>query len=225
VKPYLRKEPRRALLSFAVGDEYGELLQIARPSFEAFGEAHGYSVLTFTGSGSALERPPSWWKIPLIGSALRTYDEVLYLDADCVITDTSEDLGVPPRFWHAMVAHRTADGEVPNCGVWLLRREMRTWLARAWEMTQYTNHGWWEQAAIVELLGYGGRPLRAYRSPSALIGHTYWLDNGWNVHPRDTWGHETPRIMHATMLPDRAASMREWATQTATERGGAYVRG
>ncbi len=132
------------------------------------------------------------------------------MDADMVIVDPSEDLDVPDGAWQALVAHHTNDGEVPNCGFWLVRQPMRDVLQAAWAMTGYLTHPWWEQAAIVELMGYQGQPL-ALAQPTDLYEATHFLGAEWNDHLHDSGRTDSPRVRHATMWPDRAAVMRDWA--------------
>lgn len=198
----------KALVTLAYGGFYEELLEVALPSFQTFADLHGYDLLI--PEPIDCSRPPSWWKVPALLSALDEYDEALFLDADTVIVDPSEDVYVDPLAWQAMVEHHTGDGDVPNCAVWLVRRPMIPYLHTAWSLDRYLNHGWWEQAAMHELMGLGGRPVQRIFD-TELGRHTAFLDNGWNVHCWDSPRATRPRIMHATMLPDRVAVMRAWA--------------
>jgi hypothetical protein len=56
---------------------------------------------------------------------------------------------------------------VPNLGVFALRstRASRRLLYRLWTMEQYLDHKWWENAALLELLGYdiSSEPIRKLR--------------------------------------------------------------
>lgn len=206
----------RAIVTFAVGAEHERLLEIALPSFQEFARRHGYCLLTETPPAPDIPRPPSWWKIPALQAALDDHDEALWLDCDTVIIDPRDDVEVDLLAWQAVVEHHTKDGRVPNLGVWLVRRPMLAVLSRMWEMTRYLNHGWWEQAAMLELLGYAdGRPVQL-RAPTGLYERTAFLDPGWNVHPWDA-NKSRERILHATMHPDRAATMRRWAHESLTE--------
>lgn len=126
---------------------------------------------------------------------------MLWLDADVIVADEGRDLAdeLSPDDWQALVRHHTPDGEVPNCGVWLLRPAMRPLLEQLWEMTQYLKHPWWEQGALCELLGYGGRPL-SLLYPSELYARTCWLELEWNSHEEQD-PHPSPRFAHATAGP------------------------
>lgn len=199
---------RRALVSLATGP-HRELLDIAWPTFEEFADRHGYDLIE---ADTQSPRPPSWWKVPVLRELLTQYGEVLWLDADVVVVDPTEDLPVPVGPVQAVVAHRTADGEVPNLGVWLVRRPMIPVLDQLWRMTENLNHPWWEQAAMVQLLGYGGTPLRQQR-PSELLDKTHFLGPEWNRHVNDRTPCEHVRVQHATMHEDRAEVMRRWASQ------------
>lgn len=201
----------KALVSYAIGPHV-DLLDIALPSFHEFADRHGYDVVI--PEPLDCDRPPSWHKVPVLLAALDEYDEVLFLDADTVIIDRSEDLDVPADAWQALARHVTTDGEVPNCGVWFARKPMRPYLQQIWSLEGYLHHGWWEQAAMHQLLGYAGRPVTLV-APSELYGRTHWLDSGWNVHVWDQQATGRERVMHATMCPDRAAAMREWSSLAA----------
>ncbi len=202
----------RALVTLAIG-AHADLLDIALPSFEAFADTHGYDLIQ---PDLFSERPISWWKVPALKAALAEYDEALWLDADTVIVDGSEDLVVPEDAWQALVRHRTGDGDVPNCGVWFVRHPMIPVLDQLWAQTQRLNHGWWEQAAMMDMLGFRTEPRPAgLVHPSGLYERTHWLDRGWNSHMWDTPGAEQIRIAHASMQDDRATVMRDWAANGA----------
>lgn len=188
----------RALITFAVGP-YEALAEIARPGLEAYAERHGYELEA--AAPTMMPRPASWMKLPLLANALDRHDEVLWVDADVVIVDDELDLAdeVPAEQWQALVRHHTPDGQVPNCGVWFCRRQMLPVLEQLWEMNEYLLHPWWEQGALLELLGYRGRPVELVE-PTELTWRTHWLELEWNSHEeRDR--HPSPRFAHATCGP------------------------
>ena len=206
----------RAIVTFGVGP-HAEMLNVARPGFQRFADRHGYELKVAEPKPYG-DLPPSWWKVPLLRAALEVYDEVLWLDADIVIVDDRDDIELRRGAWQAMVEHRTGDGCVPNLGVWYVRRRMRTVLDQVWKMRgTYADHPWWEQAAMLDLLGYQHNPRPCGLGDStALYRNTQLLDAGWNVHPHDVNDIEWPRLMHATCYPDRAGQMREWAEEALT---------
>jgi hypothetical protein len=200
----------KLLLTFAVG-EHQPLLEVALPSFARYAARHGYELhVTECKSG---RRAPSWGKIPALRRALASYEQVLWVDADCVIVDPSEDLldHVPPEACQALVAHERPRGEaVPNCGVWLVRRPMLPHLKAIWESTRWDTHCWWEQAALLERMGYQIKHCTVRRGQSArLASATCLLPGSWNVTARQEGPHA--RILHAANQPDRLQLMRRWA--------------
>lgn len=198
----------RALISFGTGSS-AELLKIALPSFAEFADAHGYTLRVYEPDPDPFW-PPPWLKVACIQHALEEYDEVLWVDSDIVITDTSTDMEVPDDAWQAMAVHRTQDGHVPNTGVWVCRRPIKDSLRALWKMQDYRNHPWWEQGAVLAAMGYDSwaRPI-VLGNPTELHMRTHFLSTEWNSHPWDEA--EEPRFRHATMHDDRAAVMREWA--------------
>lgn len=198
----------RALVTFGTGPA-AELLEIARPSFEEFAERHGYELRIYEPERHEFW-PWPWLKVACLEDALEGYDEALWVDSDIVIADPSDDLPVGEDAWQALAVHHTQDGEVPNTGVWFCRQPMRAVLPRLWKMQAYRNHPWWEQGALLELLGYDSwaRPT-IFRGRTDLYDHTAFLGTEWNSHPWDEAEH--PRFLHATMREPRAEVMREWA--------------
>ena len=202
----------KALVTFATGTHV-EYLDIARPSFKAYAALHGYDYIE--PAPFQPKRPPPWYKIPLLRQALDTYDEAVFIGADLVIMDGRQDFAesVPAEAWQAMVRHATGDGDVPNDDMWLVRKPMIPILDTIWRMDKWLNHGWWEQAALLELMGYHVIQPTHLIEPTELYQRTHWLDNCWNVHIWDKVKPEHPRFQHATMWPDRKAVMTEWALE------------
>ena len=199
---------KRAIVTFAVGN-HQDLLELAMPGFQDYAGRHGYDLLVQP--PGEITRAASWHKIPLLLQALDDYDEALWLDCDIVIVDPTIDVAdvIPHEAWHALVRHHTPDGEVPNCGVWYLRQPMRHTLKAIWDDDRWLNHPWWEQAALMDRLGYHHHPAHL-SNPTRLYRHTHWLDLCWNSHEQND-PDPNPRFAHATCggVGWRAAVMRE----------------
>lgn len=200
----------KAIATFGTG-YHQQLLEVSLPAMRRFAERHGYEVFV----GDPLvdgTRPVSWYKIPMLLDLLLRYDEVLWLDADVVIVDGTADFDIPADCLQAMVFHHTPDGEVPNCGVWLMRKGIEPMLKEAWKQTDLIWAAWWEQSAILRLMGYAesARPCKL-EQPTEWYRKTYRLGNEWNSHPWDE--HPQPKIRHATMYKDRLETMRQWARE------------
>ena len=210
----------RALVTFAVGD-HARLLALSQPGLQAYADRHGYQF--HSRPPTMLLRPPSWMKVAQLLAALDWHEEVLWIDCDVVVVDDSSDLAdeVPADAWQAIARHHTPDGEVPNCGVWLVRQPMRPVLEQLWRMDRYLTHGWWEQAALLDLLGYRHepRPVTLDR-PSELYGRTHWLGLEWNSHEQSD-RHSAPRFAHVTPGPVewRTTVMRDYLTRQPASKG------
>jgi galactosyl transferase GMA12/MNN10 family len=189
----------RALVTFATGG-HRRLLDLALPGLTEYADRHGYRLLTDPPVPAA--GPASWFKLPALVDALHRYDEALWVDSDIVVVDGSADLAelVPDGAWQALVRHHTADGEVPNCGVWYVRRPMLGPLEQMWALRDhYRDHPWWEQAALMQLLGYRLAPAML-AVPTRLYRRTCWLGGEWNSHTSAD-PHPDPRFVHATHGP------------------------
>jgi hypothetical protein len=196
---------RKVLCTIAVGP-LAPLLEISRPTLEAYAERHQWELVVGT-QARADGRPASWAKIPFIAGLLGTYDLVMWVDADAVIVDGSVDIASELRLrkhLYLVEHHHAPSGEVTaNAGALMLRagRWTRSLLRAIWEQEDLVNHRWWENAALMRLLGYQIDP-----QPAGPLHRTRWLrrvrflDVAWNSMPH--WhGSPTPRITHYAGLP------------------------
>jgi len=201
---------KKALCTFGMGP-MAELLDISLPTFAWYAQTHGYDLFVPSGDQfSTMNRPPSWGKVPLIVSLFSAgYDTVLWLDADVVILDYGRDIAddLPADAPMGLVVHHTEDGAVPNCGVWIARKESEELLLSLWPLTGFRrSSGWWEQAALIAALG-GDPDATTVEVPAGRA----WaqLPYEWNPHRRDARGFADCRFFHATCFPDRKAAMLE----------------
>lgn len=204
---------KRAIITYAAG-AHEELLDVALPTYRAFADRHGYDLVV---GKKMTDLPPAWNKVPLLLEALGAYDEVVWFDCDLVVVDPSEDF--PPMAegkLHALVRHFEDCSEVPNTGVWRLRRDMEWFLQGVTRLEVFTNHGWWEQAAVLTLMGYSVPP-EGSRFPDTrcrCVYPTQWhavcefMRLCWNSHPM--YRSDKPRIVHCSYpsMPQRLEVMR-----------------
>ena len=191
---------KRALVTMGTSD-YAELLTISRPRFQAYAAKHGYDYIELVDDLPPVPapRPSSWLKVLPIAEMLEgDYDEVLWLGCDVLILDDTDDISeeVAAGMWQGMVAHHTDEGEIPNADVWLMRKPMAAYLRQMWESEKHINHVWWEQRAIMDLMGYGTQPCKCEK-PTDLYEHTEFLPLEWNSHESADRS-ESPIFMHAT---------------------------
>ena len=96
----------------------------------------------------AQERPASWSKILLCRDALDRCEWVWWIDADAAITNPAIDVRRYCDDSFDMIATKDANGL--NSGSFLLRSTpaAKLMLDAVWERTEFTDHRWWEQAAM-----------------------------------------------------------------------------
>jgi len=201
---------KKVITTFGLGP-MAELLDVSLPTFAWYAQTHGYDLFVPSGRQFAgNSRHLSWGKIPLIVSLLRGgYDTVLWLDADVAVVRHDKDIldDLPADAPMGMVVHRTEDGSVPNCGVWLVRAEAAEMIESLWPLDGFRRSaGWWEQAALIAALG--GDPDATLVDVPA--GRSWAeLPYEWNPHLKDSRGVADCRFFHATRFPDRKTAMLE----------------
>lgn len=187
--------PRKALCSIGTGPQ-ASLLRLARRSFVPYARRYGYDLHLLTDPVEAT-RPAPWGKVALLRDLLPRYDLLLWLDADVVIVDAGEDIAAhrdPDRFL-ALVEHRYDGLRFPNTGVLLIESGAAAaeFLDALWNADAYVEHRWWENAALLDLLGYDlDRPAPV--RPSTWRDRTQFLPNEWNSTVHDPASH--PRFRH-----------------------------
>lgn len=201
-----------AVVTGWAGTPFAEIAAHTLPLIERYAKRHG---AVFGAANLAGERPPSWQKVSAIYKALLKTDLVVWIDADVVVLDGSRWIAdqLPADKWHGLVEHATECGDVPNCGVWVLRQDMLPVLERVWDMHQYLGHPWWEQGAVLELLGYhvGEGPTSKRERPADLYDRTHFFPAEWNDHPHDARRAENARFVHVTQYADRLATVKRYA--------------
>lgn len=190
------------------GTLFAEIAAHTLPVLGRYAAKHGLTVECVNLAG---ERPPSWMKVNALHDALGRHDRVVWIDADVVVLDHSrnilDELGVG---WQGLVEHQTECGTVPNCGVWVADRRMRPVLEQIWNAGRNLHHPWWEQASVLEMMGYtvSDAPTAMLGEPTPLWHHTTWLGPEWNHHPFDARRVDTPRFVHVTQYQDRLDAVR-----------------
>ena len=173
---------RKVLCSLGAGS-FGEILDLSGKTFEIYAQRHGYD-LDVRRELLDPSRTPSWNKIPLFLELLTRYDLVLWIDADAAIVDPTEDIAdaLEEEDLMALVAHEYDGQIVPNCGVWVLRRDraVRRLLEKVWSHTEYLDHEWWENAALLVELGYRIEPRVEIARRSRMRQRVRFLDGSWN---------------------------------------------
>jgi hypothetical protein len=212
-------EARKALATIGTGPAARQL-QISLPTFTRYAARHGYDIIV--GSGDSAGRPPVWAKIRLLQRLIRIYDFVLWVDADAVILDPSEDIAsvVPEDAFQAYVVAtlRHRRGQQVLAGVWALRRDPRAsrFLDRVWDQTEFIDHFHAEQAAVMHVTGWTTEmPFVKQRSTEWDEG-TFILDETWNMVPYMPIGYAPGKIRHYPRPWTQKRRLFDMRTDTAT---------
>jgi hypothetical protein len=165
----------------------GPVLDQSRRAMTAYADRFGYDLVV--GDGDSCGRPGAWAKVPLLRQLLDTYAVVVWVDADAIIMDMTADIAslLPADSFQALVEVRVV-GDAryrrhPNTGVWVLRdtERARSFLQQVWDATTYVDHPLWENAAVIDLLGFDLDPGRGPARPSPWMSGTHWLPEEWNM--------------------------------------------
>lgn len=204
---------KKVIASFGIG-EHSRLLSLAIPTFYLYAHNHNYDIFLPSNdffSNKTKENPASWWKLDIIEYLFNTYDQVLWLDADVIICRFEEDIStkINSQDDFAAVVHETPDGQVLNCGVWLLNKSSTKWLSSLRSYNSFRRSAcWWEQAALLHIMGMNPDDPKITLPEKCNIAWTQ-LDYSWNPHindhrkiPQDT------KFFHATCFNDRYAAMK-----------------
>ena len=188
--------PRSVLCTIGTG-RYGDLLELSGETFAIYAGRHDYD-LVLRRDLTAPDRPASWNKLPLFLELFDHYDLVVWVDADAAIVDPTHDIAdeLGPDDLMGVVAHEYDGQVVPNCGVWVLRRDdaVRSFVEQLWTKTEFLDHRWWENAAFLDELGYSVDPRVDLVRPAPMLRRTRFIDRSWNSIRVDQARH--PRINH-----------------------------
>lgn len=221
----------RVCLLTAFDQAYREMGEVCAATLRRYAEIHGCDVRVVRDLNTG--RPPAWNKIIAIQDTLRAgYDVVFWIDTDALFVRF--DAGIRDEIRDGkhlyLVSHHIfldpmpgmqVRLDVPNTGVMLLRNDPWTvgLLDAIWKREEFLDHRWWENAALIDMLGYG-RLLDRQRlnvPNEALMRHVEWLDWNWNSTPGTCVG-TRPIIHHYTRsgtYAERLEAMRRDAADTA----------
>lgn len=222
---------RKALATFGTG-ELGGVLDESLHTFREFGARHGYDVVVGA-ADEAHGRSIAWAKVPLIRRLLDFYDFVLWLDADTIVLDASDDPAelLSPDYFQALVRYTWFGQQQPCTGVWVLASDERSkrFIDELWSFDDYHDEHPWEQAGVMKLLGWSSIWPGRIGSETDWMRGTLWLDHEWDsipiLAPRRRL--EACRIRHHAATPNhiRRKQMRteRHALATARSRGPARL--
>ena len=150
--------------------------------------------------------PSSWKKLYLFKELFKTYDFILWIDADVIIKKFDDDpFNYMEDYYQGLVYHLVGNEIWPNCGVWALSKNCYTmgYIDRMILKSHCKNHGFWEQQANIELMAEDDYFKRK----------TVDLPYKFNYHDVDNRGLESEAsFLHAAGYPYniRLEKMKKW---------------
>lgn len=197
--PFTWKPQNNMLIcSLAIGPRHIALMRVMAPTVAYYALQHKMDSLVLP-LHDRLDpsRPPAWDKLILIRHALTMYDTVMWIDADAIICDPTKDIRevLDNRYAMHLVAHRIGRRTIPNTGVWVCQRSKDTFelLEAVWKHSKFVNHNWWEQAALMDLIGYD-LESRTFQGPTSFSSRVRFIGHEWNSRNKDSAEH--PIIYH-----------------------------
>jgi len=201
-------------------DAYREMGALCAATLHHYAEFHDLDCRIVTDCDTG--RPPAWNKIIVVRELMAEgYDFVFWIDTDAQFVRFDADIRaeIKPDKHLYLASHHAyvvpmpgmvVRLDVPNTGVMLVRN--CAWshklLDDIWAKDEYLTHKWWENASLIDLLGY--RRLldkTAINAPDeALMRHLEWLDWNWNSTPGASVG-KAPIINHYTRQTGYAARL------------------
>ncbi|WP_276354288.1 hypothetical protein [Cohnella caldifontis] len=144
------------ICSMASGAKHLEMLAITGLTFKLYAQFHQMDCLLLTNQRLDPSRPPAWDKVALLHEMSRKYKIVLWVDSDSIIRIPFPDIRDELYGHYPMYLARQDLNQVPNTGVWVVRGtdEARSMLKEIWNNTAYLYHPWWEQGALMDLMGF-----------------------------------------------------------------------
>jgi len=176
------------ICSLATG-RHRQMLAETAPCLLAYARRHGWDAVI---SCELLEpdRPASWSKIKLASDLIGKYNFVFWVDADAVIVDLDRDILEEAQddgdFWLARHGPKADLGVTwLNAGVFVARSSQftRDLLDAIWRSERLIDHNWWENAALLDVLGYSLEPPFQRLRSSDWQERIKELDVRWNSVP------------------------------------------
>lgn len=202
--------------------DFSGMGDVCAASLRRYAEAWGCDV--HVAQGAFVPRPAAWHRVRLIPELLdQGYDFVLWLDADAMFVRFDRDALLEAEddrdlFLVQMdVPWISKDVPVPNTGVMLARnaRWTRDLFDRLWGMEQYVGHPWWENAAMIDAMGYrsllGGR----HEPDPEVLSRIGFMSELWNNSPSVPGASPDAIVRHwgGMQRPLREAGMRQAARE------------
>jgi len=189
---------KRVIATASIG-HHEELSSLAQSNLEKYAELHGYDISNCRNTLDST-RPPAWSKVLLILELMKSYEEIFWIDADAIILNDTVDISsiVEEDSDLGWVYHEYENQSSPNSGVMFIRvnTATRRLFELANEQRDLDHHPWWEQAALMRLMGLESNiwPIGGMSSTESVSITEQKLPIEWNSIRQNAT--QQPRIRH-----------------------------
>jgi len=197
---------RVGICTLVIGDEYSKTIRPCTDTQISYATKHSYDRITDI-SVYDRSRPISWFKIPLIQKYLSNYDYILWMDADVMVTNY--DIKIE-TFIEQMQKDSflliARDLNNLNCGMFIIKNCEKSFefLNDVWSRTEYINHPWWEQAAVIDIHShYEGVQIIPRHLSHTFNGYDKtteplypWVRGDWVIHFAGKRGDELIKLQN-----------------------------
>lgn len=169
-------------------EDFSQLGDLSSKTLRFYAKRHSCAAHIIPNLGR-LERPAAWHRVRWIPELFADgFDFVFWLDADALFLRFDRDVRelIQKGKDLYMVRHSYGGRVVPNTGVLLVRNctWSREFFSSVWNCKQYIHHRWWENAAVMSLLGYHSLLEEGDDMPNQeLLNHVSFIGTEWNALP------------------------------------------
>jgi hypothetical protein len=204
---------KRICITTYFDEKFAPIGNLCYKTLQIYGAQHKLDVVLSNNIVSG--RPAPWHKILVMRQLFAShYDYVFWIDADAIFIDyqrnIADEIEADKELY--LVKHNIDSKEIPNTGVILIKNSewSHKLLSQIWEKQEYINHKWWENAALIDILGY--HDLLNENSHKKLnldlLKRIKWLGLEWNSLPKICESeHSLIRHYAGRSFEDRMASM------------------
>ncbi|WP_052342844.1 putative nucleotide-diphospho-sugar transferase [Bacillus sp. EB01] len=197
----LKPKSNMVICCLATGTDHVASMEIMKPTVEYYGQLHNIDTLFFKELLLPKQKAKKH-KVFLLYNLLKYYEIVMWMDADTIIVDPSEDIRKELSSNHVvyMTSYFGRDPLFPNSGVIVVKRDPAALeiLEHIWKFKKKRRKGWWDQQAFLNLLGYKNRNVKilGYEGPTKYTSKIGFLHLKWNSRPNRKDVAPKPNIMH-----------------------------
>jgi hypothetical protein len=184
-----RKDFGKCCLYTAYDKDFARVAAYTVPAMRRYAKIYGFDYSRHI--DPTCDRPIAWAKIFLAREKFaKGYDTIFWVDADALIRRFDEDIRdhLDDDHLFYFVKEEFEEGKVKsrlNSGIFIMRRSELTnrFVDAVLCHTEFTNHVWWEQAAIIATFGLWsnfGDPLHRADEPNEFTSRLKFLPPRWN---------------------------------------------